>query len=240
MKKIFVAVVCLFVVCAKSYGTIETDISLSILETLVNGGCELVITSDEPYSHVTSGCTLLQMDPSGQVVRQDPRPISGFEIGWPRPGPPDPAIFDWPTLLLKPKAGETYCQDFGDNNDMVFFGHHSDPNQNTSRLGKDGCATVPPPLVTPLSPASVNGRFRGCRWGFAKHSLYISSVANASWYRVYANPGTGYQYEYSTASTTSAYRANGTAHIKAEACNAVGCSALSFDSYYSIWPCSLQ
>lgn len=111
-----------------------------------------------------------------------------------------------------------------------------DPPGTYAHAIEEPCTSLPSP---PSSPTSVNGQFRGCRWGFAKHDLYVSYVPNATWYQVYADLGSGYQYEYSSVYTTTTYVVNGEAYLKAKACNAAGCSGLSYDSYFSIWPCSL-
>jgi hypothetical protein len=114
----------------------------------MNGDCELVISDDEPYSHINSHCNL---DKDNNLTDLLPgtlikgRNLLGYEIGWPRSNPNDLQPFFWGLLtLVNPVANSTYCVRFGewwgvdDPDDVlrVTFGHHSDSSKNKVYEGK--------------------------------------------------------------------------------------------------------
>jgi len=143
MRKLILSTAFLLFFCGTSHADISARARLDFVGTYASGKCEFFITFNEPYEAINSDCNLFKMD-GEKVVRQSNQPISGYDLGYPRPVTPD-AYYSWPTLLLYTKPNEEYCQDFGDQDGLVALGHYSDPALNIDWPGDKTCKSVPNP-----------------------------------------------------------------------------------------------
>ena len=119
--------------------SVEIDVNLNFLDTVVSGNCELLLSHDEPYSHISSACTLNKGESAENSVT-----ISNYEIGWPRPVIP-PFYKTWPTLSVNPEGETEYCQVFADYFGDINLGHHTNSNENLALEGIQYCDTSPAP-----------------------------------------------------------------------------------------------
>ncbi|MGH7928367.1 MAG: hypothetical protein ACREQV_11285 [Candidatus Binatia bacterium] len=133
---------------------IQRDTDLTLESDYVWGTCDLFITEDEPYSHMSSPCKLYKDDLA--IIGHN---IVSYVLGWPRSAPLSKV---WPLLSPSvPQANVTYCASFGylwaEYDLTMYFGHHSNSNQNLIKQGHATCKTAVPQVKAYYQTQCVGG-----------------------------------------------------------------------------------
>lgn len=154
------------------------DTSLTLGDHSIFGKCEMIITDNEPYSHMNSHCNVVKDDlPIWELD------LTNFVLGWPRSGPRhDTWVFLQGTA---PEANSEYCVEFGEPFGTfpltVYFGHHSDSSQNTEEPGDSTCKLAVPQVKAHYQAYCIGSYV----WVFSVTSL-IPGVHRS--YRTVAQP----------------------------------------------------
>lgn len=186
-----IKILCAIVVISASLGPVESaiasitiDTELALESDHIYGNCRLIITTNEPYSHLNSNCNLDRND-----ITIFGHELSGYEIGYPRQ---TTMTKTWQLLWPNaPQGNYRYCSRFGiwwgigDPDDVlrVQWGHYADPNQNIVTEGDATCETAALP-----GPTSASTLFLGCHQPGCALWRFQFSAPNAQKYRIQSSP----------------------------------------------------